>query len=743
MSMRAAFMGSTALSRCPSYGGFNWSYLDAATANECRAVAETVAGQGQRNATLNSAAFKLGQLVPGGLDEARAKARLLEAARSNGYVQKRGESAAVAVINSGIEAGKRLPRMPQHRATPRPSAVVVPIKPVATATPGEDQTTNPQFDAVATGYPDATNGARFIAGDDVPVQSGELRRHVYCSQDDERRPVRCKVKVDGRGFVDWYRVRLGDAIGWQPKKPGGYVSVPYVGGGAPFDAELMADELYWPEGEKDVDTLAGLGFAAFTFGGASDVPDVAANYARDRHIIILADNDERGAECAKRKAALVHPVALSVRIVSFDDVPEKGDVSDWIAGGKTAADLRALADATRLWQPPPLPPEPGLIIQSASDIEPEKIEWLWPGRVAIGKLTLFGGPPGLGKSQIHAFMCGAVSTGGAWPCGEGRAPLGNAIVFSAEDGVADTIVPRLIAAGADRSRIHIVSGVRDEHGRRTFSLKADIAELERHVRQVGDVRLIVIDPVSAYMGGVDGNGNTETRELLEPIADMAGRLRVAVVAITHLNKGNGGGGSVLNRFIGSIAMVAAARAAFAVIEDGDDTTKTRRLFLQAKLNIGKPTTGLAFRLEQELLPNDIVASRVWWEPSPVEVDLNAAFAATENAGGGDQPTSTDDVIAFLQTVLADGPVAVLDIEREAVVAGLLSEGKSIQCKAFRLARAALGIESVRVGGAGANGRWVWTTPKMPQTPKMPKMPLSGVGHLSGSEGHLSEMGGEQ
>ena len=80
---------------------------------------------------------------------------------------------------------------------------------------------------------------------------------------------------------------------------------------------------------------------------------------------------------------------------------------------------------------------------------PEPVEWLWPGRVAIGKQTLIAGEAGLGKSQVTIAMAAAVTTGGTWPCGEGRAPLGNVIILSAEDGAADTIIPRLMAAGAD------------------------------------------------------------------------------------------------------------------------------------------------------------------------------------------------------------------------------------------------------------------------------------------------------
>ena len=101
-----------------------------------------------------------------------------------------------------------------------------------------------------------------------------------------------------------------------------------------------------------------------------------------------------------------------------------------------------------------------LVIKCASEIDIEPVEWLWPGRLAVGKTTLVGGDPGLGKSQLSSFIAATLSTHGRWPCDEGRAPQKNTIILCAEDGAADTIVPRLVAAGADRSKIHIVTAFR-------------------------------------------------------------------------------------------------------------------------------------------------------------------------------------------------------------------------------------------------------------------------------------------
>jgi putative DNA primase/helicase len=382
-----------------------------------------------------------------------------------------------------------------------------------------------------------------------------------------------------------------------------------------------------------------------------------------------------------------------------------------------------------------------LISHRPSDIQPERLEWVWPGRIARGKAALLGGPPGLGKSQVMANIAAIVSTGGRWPCNEGNAPQGDVVILSAEDGIADTIVPRLIAAGADTSCVRIVAAATkmDGTGRKTFSLKTDVDLLEELSREIGTVRLIIIDPISAYMGGADGNGNVETREVLEPLAEMANRLGIAVVAVTHLNKGGAGGQSALNRFAGSIAFVAAARSAYLVIEDPDD--ENRRLFLQAKNNLGPKGKGLAFRVEQRLIPGDILASNISWDTDHVTASVDEALIASETRGGGGENRSgKDEATDFLRSVLSNGPVAVADIEAEARAAGLLGRESPIgQNKTFRQARKELGVMSSR-DGFGPGARYVLSLPEGPWMPKNSmdaplekRAPMTNLGIHKGSE----------
>src|SRR5262249_8414666 len=152
------------------------------------------------------------------------------------------------------------------------------------------------------------------------------------------------------------------------------------------------------------------------------------------------------------------------------------------------------------------------------------------------------GEAGLGKSQVANDIAAKVTTAGEWPCDEGHAPLGSVLFLSAEDDKADTIVPRLMAAGADRTRVHIISAVHTEDGKghRSFNLQADLGLLAQKIAEIGDVRLVVIDPISSYMGPkVDSHVNAAVRGVLEPVSEMAARLRVAILSITHPPKGSG------------------------------------------------------------------------------------------------------------------------------------------------------------------------------------------------------------
>jgi hypothetical protein len=361
-----------------------------------------------------------------------------------------------------------------------------------------------------------------------------------------------------------------------------------------------------------------------------------------------------------------------------------------------------------------------LITISAADQRPRNINFVWSngdgkqgGRLARGKHTSFAGEGGLGKSTLMVGITAIITTGGLWPCDEGRSPIGDVIALSAEDGVNDVLVPRLMAAGADMDRVHIVQGVAVADGkRRRFNLLDDLDKIERligELRQKGhDVVLVWIDPVSSYMGKVDSHNNTALRGVLDPISEMAERTEVAFASVTHFNKGAADKGfKAVHRVMGGGAFVHAPRVAFAVVQDPDD--ENRRLLLHLKNNLGPKPQGLAYVVTSRVVgADDRTGQDVWgscisWASDPV---LQTADDVLGN--DKDDPTITDDAVDFLRTVLADGPMLVAVIEQSARAAGLLKEGQPIsQCKPFRRARAQLGIKPYQPKREKDPG-WLWT-----------------------------------
>jgi putative DNA primase/helicase len=359
----------------------------------------------------------------------------------------------------------------------------------------------------------------------------------------------------------------------------------------------------------------------------------------------------------------------------------------------------------------------GLWTLCASEVPPKRVDAIWQDadggiRLARGEHTMIAGEPGLGKSQTAIAMAAAITRGGYWPCGEDRAPLGSVIILAAEDSIEHTIVPRLIAAGADLKRVHFVQAAvtEDGKGRRMFDFQTDLAKLNALVKGINDAELVIIDPVTAYLGKkIDSYKNAEVRAVLAPLGELAQECNVAIASITHFTKGTGRASTkAIDRIIGSVAFIAAPRIGFTVIADSEDPD--RRLFLHVKNNISRPPQGLAFRVEQHIVGSDekgdFVASCIAWEGEPVQKTADEAL----RTDGNKEQTAKADAVEFLTHVLANGPVKVTDIEKEAQAACLLGENQIIgQSKPFRSARKALGIAPYQPKGQKA-GEWLWALP---------------------------------
>jgi len=375
-------------------------------------------------------------------------------------------------------------------------------------------------------------------------------------------------------------------------------------------------------------------------------------------------------------------------------------------------------DVSRLVKPPSR--RNRLSARRVSTVDREQLDWLWPGRIPLGKLTLLAGDPGLGKSLVTLDIAARVSTGRPWPdCPLLPQPVGEVLLFNSEDGLEDTTAPRLDKAGADDTKIIAVEGVEvfaggDKPTRVYFSLEHHLPQLEEALAEWPDVRLIVIDPISAYCGQTYSHKNAEVRALLAPLADLAGRSHAAIVAVTHLNKT--GGPKAVYRAMGSLAFAAASRAVWAVVQDPDD--RHRRLLLPAKLNLAQDPLGLAYRVED---------GRIVWEPDPVAMHADDAFRA-EAAGPKkpDRPTRREEAEGWLREFLAAGPKPakeVIDAAQE------LDHSEHTLRRAFR----ELGGRSRKDKESGC---WCWSLPDQlgqegDQSPDTQQ---------AGQHGHLGEVG---
>jgi hypothetical protein len=330
-------------------------------------------------------------------------------------------------------------------------------------------------------------------------------------------------------------------------------------------------------------------------------------------------------------------------------------------------------------------------VVTLSNVQPTPVEWLWYKRIPIGKLCLVDGDPSTGKSTLTLDLAARVSSGRAWPDGA-RNSVGGVLLLSAEDGLADTIAPRLAAAGADMAEVHALTEVQivaDDGSIRMAppSLPRDIPTIRRIIRR-RKVKLIIVDVLMAYLGGqVDSHRDQDVRRVLHELAALAEEAGCAIVLVRHLNKT--AGGNALYRGGGSIGIIGAARAAFVVARDPNDSE--RRIFAVTKSNLAAEPPALAYRLVDA--PQHGCA-RVDWEPDPVEFTASDLVGAASTGSVG--PSQAVDV--WLLELLSDGEVPAATIFHEGDDAGFSKD-------VIKRAKSRLSIGSRKLGKTGG---WVWS-----------------------------------
>lgn len=337
------------------------------------------------------------------------------------------------------------------------------------------------------------------------------------------------------------------------------------------------------------------------------------------------------------------------------------------------------------------------LIKCFDDIKSVPIDWLWEGRIAFGKLTMIVGDPGLGKSLITIALATYVSKGFPFPVDNSKCPIGDVILISAEDDPADTIKPRLEAMEADCSRIHIIEAIQEEDTKneiteRMFSFERDIKTLEELLSNQPNCRLVVIDPVSAYLGSADSNKNSDIRRLLAPLSKLAEKFKVAIVLISHLNK-NSGEGNVMYRTTGSLAFIATARSNYIVVKDKDNPE--RILFMPLKNNISKVKTGLAY----SIIEADNKAPIIAWETEPITMTVEEAFTLPKSK---EECGAVDEATDFLCDLLANGSIKATDVKEEAREIGISKKSLEKACKRLNIKPQKIGFNPTH---------WIWSLPE--------------------------------
>ena len=351
-------------------------------------------------------------------------------------------------------------------------------------------------------------------------------------------------------------------------------------------------------------------------------------------------------------------------------------------------------------RPAALPLPDGVVLTCGSDLTPEQVRWLWQYWLALGKFHILAGAPGQGKTTIAMAVAATVTIGGRWPDGT-RCEAGNVLIWSGEDDPADTLLPRLLVAGADRAKCFFISGSRIAGEVRPFDPAIDMVRLLAAVKQIGGIKLLVVDPVVSAVTG-DSHKNTEVRRALQPLVDLAAACECALLGITHFSKG-GQGSNPSQRVIGSVAFTAVARVVMVAAkvkseEEGKDT----RILARSKSNIGPDDGGFQYHLEQtevEAFPG-IEAARIAWGKS---VDGNASQLLTDpNEGNADEDeeecSARDSAEDFLKELLKDGPAPTKHVETEAKEAG-------ISWATVRRASNALAVKKQK-----SNGKYYWSLP---------------------------------
>jgi hypothetical protein len=333
------------------------------------------------------------------------------------------------------------------------------------------------------------------------------------------------------------------------------------------------------------------------------------------------------------------------------------------------------------------------IIIHAHEVVPASVEWLWYGILARGKISLLEGDPDLGKSTLTIEIAARLSRGQALPGAEPLPPVGT-LFLSAEDGVADTIVPRLIAAGADLERIKILDGVRVREGEEgVATIPSDLDAIENALT-AQRCALVIVDPLSVFLDdGINENHNQQVRKAMTPAMHMLERANAAGWMLRHWTKAQSV--NAIYRGAGSIGLGGAARVVMMVAKDPEQPGV--HVLARSKGNLTPPIPSRNFRLIGSP-DNPQVATVTWAGLSDWQADDLQGQESMEESGK-----------------LADAKIWLADYLRGGVIvqANLVQrDGRKDghQERTLDRAKKVLGVRSIK---NVVDNHWGWQLPEAP------------------------------
>ena len=331
-------------------------------------------------------------------------------------------------------------------------------------------------------------------------------------------------------------------------------------------------------------------------------------------------------------------------------------------------------------------------------VDPEAVDWIWDGWLAAGKLHILAGQAETGKTTIAIAIAAALSSGGLFPDGA-RAPVGDTLVWSGEDDFKDTILPRFIANGGARERIHLVKGCYNEDCvLQPFDPAWDIDALVLAAKALPDLRFIMIDPVVSAVPG-DSHKNAEVRRGMQPLVQLAEQAKAAILGITHLSKGTAGRDPI-ERITGSLAFAALPRLIWGTAKSSEPDQPSR--LVRVKSNIGPGGGGFEYDLVQTAVDDarGLMAQAVRWGGALIG-SAKALIAELDGHDGSSRVSALDAAKAWLPEMLGTGTVRVPFLQDTAKEMG--HAWATVQ-----RAKTALGVVSVKQGADS----WAWRMPKV-------------------------------